>query len=334
MKKKNNESVKTGNPKAEDKNTNTVNCNVPVEAATEESGMPFKKALYGYNPEEVNAFIAELRRAHETTLKLHEEKLASLKDDLALAMRERDYYIEKCKNQPQPPAKDVQPADGKIAEYELTVAKLNKKLKEAEEENAFLKSRPQNDDSEITEAYIKKIAELESRNNELKEKLESVSKENSHLSEQLKKTEALYNKQKASVLQLEETKARLASLENELNTKQEALKEQEEKTIAVSAEKEDLKSSLSELEIQNNIINRQLSEAQAETAALKQANKNLIFESAEKHSALENEFAGYKLAVHKELKLYGYYADRAEQTVAELTEQLARLRQSVGQTEL
>lgn len=333
MKKKNNDSVKSINPKPEDKKTKDVNSKPSPESA-EESGMPFKKVLYGYNPEEVNAFISELRQTHETTLKLHEEKLASLKDNLALSIRERDYYIEKCKKQQSEPSKDIHPLEKKIAEYESAISQLYKKLKATEEENVLLKSKPQNENVDFGEPYIKKISDLEAQNNDLKENIISIKKENAHLTNQSEKIKNLYNEQKASSLQAEETKAKLASLEKELNSNRESLKEKEEKLIAVSSENDELKNRLSELEIQNNVMKQRLTEAEEEKNALKEANKKLIFESAEKSNTLENEYAGYKLNVQKELKLYSYYADRAEQTIAELTRQILNIKQSIEKTEL
>ncbi len=333
MKKKNNESAKNINPKPEDKNTKIVSSN-PSTETVEENGMPFKKVLYGYSPEEVNAFISELRRTHETTLKLHEEKLAALKDNLALSIRERDYYIEKCKKQPPEPSKDIHPSEKKIAEYEAAISQLYKKLKAAEEENAFLKGKLKTDNGESSEAFIKKIAELEAQSSELEETLISVKKENAHLTGQLEKITASYHEQKALILQIEETKARLASFEKELKAKQKSVEEAEEKIIAVSAERDELRSKVSELEIRNDVMNQRLTEAEEEKSALKEANKKLIFESAEKSNSLEREYAGYKLAVQKELKLYSYYADRAEQTIAELTRQISNIKQSIEKTEL
>ena len=66
--------------------------------SNEEKGLPFKKVLYGYNPEEVQSFINELTKSCEASLKLHESKLSAMKEELAFSNRERDIYIKNAKS--------------------------------------------------------------------------------------------------------------------------------------------------------------------------------------------------------------------------------------------
>ena len=100
MKKNKNEAVKNSSTKPEDKKKAISGNDIPSEKAQNNNHiigeLPFKKVLYGYNPEEVSAFINELSKTHEASSKLHESKLSSLKEELALSNRERDYYIKKC----------------------------------------------------------------------------------------------------------------------------------------------------------------------------------------------------------------------------------------------
>ena len=55
---------------------------------------------------------------------------------------------------------------------------------------------------------------------------------------------------------------------------------------------------------------------------------------AEKIKALESECATVRLNFRKEMKLYSYYIDRAELTVAELTKQMEEIRQSIEKSEI
>ena len=57
--------------------------------------LPFKKALYGYDPEDVAAYIDEMSTTYESSMRIHEGKLSSLKEELLLSNRERDAYSEK-----------------------------------------------------------------------------------------------------------------------------------------------------------------------------------------------------------------------------------------------
>ncbi len=72
MKKNKNEAVKNTDSKVKEKKESAGVSNTPSEREicndnTEGRELPFKKSLYGYSPEEVNSFINELIRTHEST---------------------------------------------------------------------------------------------------------------------------------------------------------------------------------------------------------------------------------------------------------------------------
>lgn len=332
MKKSKNETVKTGKPNAEAKTESVVKSDIPSERAhgnnIEERELPFKKVLYGYSPDEVAAYISELNDAHEASAKLHESKLSSLKEELALSNRERDYYIQKCKSSKaeaalQPPSH----ADNRNDELEAVISRLKERVKELENENKILNEKPAENIGELTDTYAAKISKLEKA-------LASSESEKLQLSQKSIKYDALFDEHKSALAQLEETKVLLESGRKELIEKEEEISEKSEKINTLSKEKENLDKKLSEGEIQNHILSQRIAEAEKEALELKESNKNLVFENAEKINKLENEYAKSKLAVQKEIKLYRYYVDRAELTVAELTKQMEQIRQSMEKSEI
>ena len=127
---------------------------------------------------------------------------------------------------------------------------------------------------------------------------------------------------------------KLASKEKELDSKRDMLLENSEKINSLTGEKEELKIKLSELEIQNNVLTQRVAESEKENAELTEKNKFIVIENAEKLNAIESEFAQSKLTAQKELKLYGYYVERGEITLAELTKQMEEIRQSIEKSEI
>ncbi len=325
MKKNKNDAVKNGNAKAEAKKEAIGINDIPSEKIRNEgipeTEFPFKKVLYGYSPEEVTSFVSEISKTYEASLNLNESKLSSLKEELALANRERDYYIEKCRKAKNEPVASSDKSD----ELESIIAHLKEKIAVLENENNSLKNKTVEEESK--DIYIEKIAELE-------EKLACAESENLHLSQQADKYNDLYNEFKAVLMQSEETKHLLESVQKELKEKQNELNEKAEKLSVLTLEKEETDKKLTECEIRNSILSQRIAEAEKEVALLNETNKNIVFENAEKINALENEYSQNKLAVQKEIKLYRYYVDRAELTVAELTKQMEKIRQSIEKSEI
>ena len=107
------------------------------------------------------------------------------------------------------------------------------------------------------------------------------------------------------------------------------LEEQAAEIRTLHAETEKIKKQSAELEIKNSVLSQHISESEDEILRLKDENKTKAFEHAEKLNSLETEYAKEKLTMQKELKLYGYYVDRAELTLSELTKQINQLKQSI-----
>ncbi len=325
MKKNKNENVNASESKE-----NTVRKNIPSE--NDEQDILFKKVLYGYNPEEVEAFIKELNERYEASLRLNEAKLSSIKEELVLSNRERDCYIEKCREYKNLAETVSVPREDKSAEYEAEILLLKERIAALENENESLKSMAEN--SSAADVYAEKITLLENINSELEENLSDLREENSGLRNQLGKFEDLSEEYKAVFMQYEESKSLVKKYENEIKDKDEIISECNEKISSLNIIKEDSEKKISELEIQNGILTRRASENEEEISALKESNKTLAVENAEKINALENEHAKSRLAVQKELKLYGYYVDRAELTLAELTKQMEQIRQTIADSEI
>lgn len=329
MKKNKNEATKNISTNASECKENTVRKNVPSE--NDEKNMLFKKVLYGYNPEEVESFINELNERYEASLSLHETKLSSIKEELALSNRERDCYIEKCREYKSARNTESVSREDKSAEYKAEILSLSEKINALEAENAALKTSSVQDKSE---EYAEKISVIENINAELEKSLSDVRAENSSLLNQLRKLEGLNEEYKSVLVQLEETKILLEKSENKLKEKADELKEKDEKLSVLNTSKEESEKRVSELEIQNGMLTRRVTETEDEISRLKESNKTLVIENAEKINLLENEHAKTRLAVQKELKLYGYYVDRAELTLAELTKQMEQIRQTIDDSEI
>lgn len=324
MKKSKNEAVKNSKTSTEEMNETVNGKNILSEKNHDDKEYPFKKALYGYNPDEVASFINEINKSHEASAKLHEDKLSSLKEELALSLRERDYYIEKCKNLQSESKKDDNPPSD---ETDAIISGLNERIKQLENENESLRNIPAPSDDDKPEIYILKISELE-------ENLASALDENSFLKQQADKYNSLSDEHKALQIKFEEIRSLLAHKEKELENKNAEIKEKNQTVSSLFEEKDELKKTLSDLEVQNSVLTQRVKENEEEILKLNEINKSVIFENAEKLNALETEYSRNKLATQKELKLYGYYVDRAELTIAELTKQMEQFRQSLEKSEI
>lgn len=336
MKKQKNEAVNTKGKSQENKeaaNGKSTPSEYIQSESNEKKELPFKKVLYGFNPDEVQSFIDELTKSHEASLKLHESKLSSMKEELAFSNRERDRYIKKCKEYQSEAGEKPTVREDKTEEYKAAVIQLKKRIMALEEENANLKNPQAVSSADSDVLYSEKISELEQKNAEIESALLSAKKENAELTKQIEKYAAVTDEVKALMQELEETKSRLSVCKNELQNKTSEAEEKSAIINTLTTEKNNTAKKVAELEVQNNILTQRNTECEEEISKLRDANKAITFESAEKISALENEHAKNRLAVQKELKLYGYYIDRAELTVAELTKQIEQIKQSVNNSE-
>ena len=288
----------------------------------------FKKVLYGYDPDEVASYINELNQTYESAARMHEAKLSSIKEELVLSNRERDSYGEKYKAC-QAKLDAIEQPDMKTdsgEEYEIIIAQLKARCEQLEEENIRLQSV---ETAPADNGYADRVFFLENENSKLRNNAENLRCENLQLLNKLQKNENIGEEYKALFVQLESVKAQLAVKEKELAEKQTSLEEKTAEINDVLAENEKIKKRAAELEIKNGVLNQRVSENEDEIIRLKDENKVQAFDHAEKINSLETEYAKDKLAMQKELKLYGYYIDRAELTVGELVKQMAQIKQSL-----
>lgn len=347
MKKAKNEAAEKNMKLAENKQKNKTAENIPSEKPKSkdknEKDLLFKKVLYGYDPEEVAAYIDELTQTLESSTRLHESKLSSIKEELVLSNRERDSYGEKyrdCKakleaalNKEKPAA--VLPAAeekaDRIPELEAVVEALKNKLEKAEAENVRLREMTEQNEQSAFDEYLSKIASLENENRQISLQSDALRRENGELLAASQKYDGLFSEYNGILAQLEKKKAELASKEEEAVLLGEELEKKLRETAELSAEKENIKKKAAELEVKNDVLRQKLEENENEIIRLKDSNKAQAFEYADKVNALESEQARNRLALQKELQLHDYYISQAELTVAQLTKQMEQIKQSLGE---
>lgn len=337
MKRNKNDAVAAKNKAPE--NIESLNGNgIPSEKintdSNDERGLPFKKVLYGFNPEEVQAFISELTKRYEASLKLHESKLSTMKEELAFSNRERDLYIKKCKENQSQTRDKALPVEDEADEYNVIIAQLKESIGKLEAENEKLRNQQAAASSEYAEEYVKKIAILESENAETKNALVSEKAKNEELTQQIEEYALISEECKSVKQELENTKSILLHCENDLKSKCDEAEEKDAKLNVLTAEKNEAEKKITELEVKNNVLMQRIAESEEEISRLNETNKAIVFENAEKINALENEQTKIKLDFRKERKLYGYYVDRAELTIAELTKQIEKIKESISGSEI
>lgn len=328
MKKAKNDTAKVNSKTAENQNKNA-----PLKEKAQ-GELPFKKALYGYDPEEVAAYIDEMSTTYDSSLRIHEGKLSSLKEELLLSNRERDSYSEKyreCKAQlDNLLASSAQPqAHDNSAEYEETIAALRKKLELSERENENLRKAAESKNETKALEYTDRIAALEKEKAHLAQTLQSLQNENGELTTVSEKYNALFDSYNSVYSQYEIVKAKLLTKEDELKAVNSQLEGKSEEIKALYAENEDVKKLNAELEIKHSVLEQRAEENETEIARLKDVNKQQAFECAEKINTLENEHAKQRLESQKELKVHSYYIEQAQLTLTELQKQMNRIKDSL-----
>ncbi len=288
---------------------------------TEENGLPFKKVLYGYDPDEVASYIGEMNHTAEASAKNYELKLSSIKEELVLSNRERDFYAEKYRASKDSSAKEpLKPAESRDDEYEAIIARYKTELEQAKEEIA----RHGVEGGENANA----VKELSKENEALNKKAEILSRENGELSVKAQKYDELLADYGAVVAQLEQLKAEREGKEAMLAEASAELEGRLAEIQKISEENENSKKRLAELEAENGVLTQRAEEKEKEILRLKELNKTQAYESAERISVLENECAAGRLAMQKEQKLHAYHIGQAELTLAELAKQIEQIKQS------
>lgn len=282
---------------------------------------PFKKVLYGYDPDEVASYINELSDSYEASARIHESKISSIKEELVLSNRERDSYMRKYK---EAASKHTKPTkEDKSAEYEAVIASLKEKLELAESEKSC---SAQADNSELINEYLGRIAALEEENRALSSRLHSSERENKQMLAAAEKHSSLLGDYQAVCAQLELAKSEAAAKETENAALSKELENKIGELNSLASEKEGIKKKSAELEAENGVLSKSLEECRAEILHLKEAGKKQAYEYADKINALESEHANAELAMKKELKLHNYYINQAEITLAQLTEQMEQIK--------
>lgn len=302
----------------------------------EKDEMLFKKVLYGYDPQEVASHIDELNGTYESAARMHESKLSSIKEELVLSNRERDFYNEKyreCKAEldelikggAKPQVRD------NSAEYEETIAAIRKKLELAENENQNLRQAAQSRNETKALEYTDAIAALEKEKAQLTQTLQTLRNENSELAIVAEKYNSLFDSYNSVFSQNELLKSQLLTKDEELKALSLQLDGKSDEIKSLYTANEDIKKLNAELEIKCSVLEKRAAENEAEIERLKDLNRQQAFECAEKINTLETEHARQRLESQKELKVHGYYIEQAQLTLAELSKQMEQIKTSIGE---
>lgn len=333
MKKSKNEAVAQGNTKNAEIKAAYAGKNNPSDKKEKETAeYPFKKVIYGYDPEEVAAYINELNETYESSSRMHESKLSSMKEELVLSNRERDSLIEKykeCRAKLADSAnKELQLHDNS-AEYEETIAALYKKLELSERENENLRKAAESKNEMKALEYTDRIATLEKEKAQLTLIIQSLQTENGELTAVSQKYDGLFESYNSVLSQYELLKSKLLTKEDELKILLSQLEDKSEEIKTLYAENEDIKKLNAELEIKSGVLEKRAEENETEIIRLKDVNKQQAFEYAEKINTLENEHARQRLESQKELKVHSYYIEQAQLTLSELQKQMTQIKESL-----
>lgn len=269
-----------------------------------ERELDFKKVLYGYDPDEVKAYINEMNKTHGAAVRNYESRLSSVKEELLLSNRERDSlsakYKECCSKETGEVAASVdKKAEDMGGKYKEALMALQTKLEQKEAERALLE-KENRELKAANEAVLQAAPKCESLERELKK----VSAENALLAAEVNEKE---NKHQALLQELEQ---------------------KSEKIKALLLETEEAKRAMADFEIKNGVLAKQLEEKEAENTALKEQNKAQAYDCAEKINKLESEHSQSRLAAQKDMQLRKYFIDRAELTLAELAKQMVQIKQA------
>lgn len=338
MKKAKNEAAENNIKLAENKHNSKTAENTPSEKSKSkdkgEKDLFFKKVLYGYDPDEVMAYIDEITQTLEASTRLHESKLSSIKEELVLSNRERDSYGEKyreCKAKLEELTnKEPQPHDNS-AEYEETIAALYKKLELSERENENLRKAAESKNETKALEYTDRIAALEKEKAQLALTIQSLQAENGELTTVSQKYDGLFESYNSVLSKCELLKSKLLTKEDELKDLLSQLEDKSEEIKTLYSENEDVRKLNAELEIRSDVLEKRAEENETEIVRLKDVNKQQAFEYAEKINTLESEHAKSKLAMQKEIQLHDYYISQAELTISQLTKQMEQIKQSLSE---
>lgn len=303
--------------KTDEKNTNGKNVingaeTAPSDIRVKDSGereLDFKKVLYGYDPDEVRAYIDEMNKTHGAAVRNYESRLSSVKEELLLSNRERDSLNTKYRKYQTKAAGDAvayaaENTQDESRELREALFALQEKLEQTQAEKDL----------------------LEKRNRELKaanEEAQAEAQKYDSLAREFKELASCNELLTAEISEKEKISQALLS----------ELEDKKEKINVLSDEAETAKRTVADFEIKNGVLARRLEEKEEENAALKEQNKAQAYDYAEKLTSLESEQAQSRLAAQKDMQLREYFINRAELTLAELTKQMEQIKQSFGDSQ-
>lgn len=331
MKKAKNETAKNNaktNEKAKD-----IAVDIARDKEDTTGDLGFKKVFHGYDPDEVMAYINELRQSSESSSRMHESKLSSLKEELVLSNRERDSYAEKYRMCMAGFAKAEQEKEkeDKTAEYEAVIAQLKERNERLEQDNLQLRETAERGGRMLTEEYLGRISSLENENKQLAVRLDFLKRESDEMGAVSQKYDELFVQFNTISAQHELVKAEVQAKDNEAKLLRDELERKATELNENINETEKVKRSLAQLEIESNVLRQRLEENEAEITRLRDVNQAQAVEYAEKISALESEIAAERLAAEKQRKLRDYYVEQAQLTLAELSKQVEQIKTSMGE---
>ncbi len=295
----------------------------------------FKKVFHGYDPDEVAAYIKELRQSAESSSRMHESKLSSLKEELVLSNRERDSYAEKYRmcmaGYAEAEQEKQKEKEDKTAEYEAVIAQLKERNERLEQDNIQLRETAEKGGRMLTEEYLGRISSLENENKQLAVRLDFLKRESDEMGAVSQKYDELFVQFNTISAQQELVKAEVQAKDNEAKLLRDELERKATELNENINETEKVKRALAQLEIESNVLRQRLEENEAEITRLRDANQAQAVEYAEKISALESEIAAERLAAEKQRKLRDYYVEQAQLTLTELSKQMEQIKTSMGE---
>lgn len=297
----------------------------PQEAVPRGFGHEFKRAMRGYDPDEVDAYVSDLAESARKASRTFEQRMADMKQELAQANRECDNLREKLKEaEMAPPAALPEDTDGMTSEdYERVIASLQNQV------TALQSSADGNSD-----AYAQELMNLRQENYELSQKLAAtkakldeygnIEADVARISESQQLCDELTaeNKQlKGEISALQDEKA---VLESELDVGNKHIQKTEE-------EAEKVRKEYTRISVENGLLAEKNSQYKEEIVSLKADSKKKAYEYAEKLACREDELNGELIAMRKKLQMQSYHINQADAAVAELANQIAQIKISFGE---
>ena len=302
--------------------------NENIRAAEETVDPGFKKVMRGFDPEEVLAYINELTRNMQNTAKNYEARMADMKQELALANRERDTLRTRCAEYEKGAAPVIsETAAAENDDRQALIERLQSQL--AEERAAALQAG-----TGAAENLRRAEEQIEALKTQLLERERQLSENNSQidaLTQQYAQLQPLRGEVEDALIRIEEMKAAKQTLAEEkelLLAEASAAAAHLEKTENENAR---LKTELSRVQVENTLLSEKNEQYKKEIADLKTESKEKAYAYAEKLSAGEDDLRRERVRLEKKLQMQHYHIEQAGAAIAELQKQLEQVRTSFSE---